>query len=261
MLEIITENACIEFPVYDSQRRSLRHTLLVEKIGSRFKPKGGAHVGGDIAVNNEGQIIVNALEDISFHIKEGDRVGLIGANGAGKSTLLRMLSGVYEPIRGELTVNGKTTPLFDFNEGIDMDTTGIEAIRSRCVILGVPPERIEEYAKDIAEFTELGDYLYMPLRTYSTGMMVRLSFGAVTAVDPEILLLDELVGGGDAHFIDKAQKRMDGFLKTAGILVIATHGMSILRRFCNKAIFLDHGRLVEFGDVEPVIAAYERSVA
>ena len=260
MLQIIARNISMEFPVYDVRGRSLRHALVIDRIVKRAPQKTLDIVGGEIICNERGQVVVKALNDLSFEINEGDRVGLLGHNGAGKTTLLRTLSGIFEPLHGELTVSGRVTPMFNLMDGVDMDSTGFEAIRSRAILLGLSQAEIAERTNDIAEFTELGDYLSMPVRTYSTGMMVRLSFAAATAIRPEILLMDEIIGAGDAYFIEKAQARLSEYLDTAGIIVIATHSMDIIRQMCNKAILLHKGHIIDIGEVEQVIESYDRAL-
>jgi ABC-2 type transport system ATP-binding protein/lipopolysaccharide transport system ATP-binding protein len=253
--EIAARDLCVEFPIYDG-RRSLRHALVLDRV---HRKTGGRPVGGAIS-ESRGQAVVNALHDITFTLRDGDRVGLIGHNGAGKSTLLRALAGIYEPISGELRVVGKVMPLFSLAVAIDMDSTGIEAIRTRGLMLGLDPATIEETMEEIANFTELGEYLYMPMRTYSAGMLARLAFAVATSLRPEILLMDEVIGAGDAAFIERAQDRLQQFMTEAGIIVVASHHEQILRRWCNKAMLLHKGRLVALDETDAVIAAYHRII-
>ncbi len=189
---IETRNAWVEFPIFDAKSRSLKKTVL----------------GGTIGRNSSNVVVIEALRDITMSLNLGDRVGLVGHNGAGKSTLLRLLSGIYEPTRGSATVTGRVAPVFDLGIGMDPEISGYENIIIRGLFLGQTRRQMLAKVDEIAEFTELGDYLSMPLRTYSTGMRVRLAMGVVTSIDPEILLLDEGIGAVDADFLKKAQTRL-----------------------------------------------------
>jgi ABC-2 type transport system ATP-binding protein/lipopolysaccharide transport system ATP-binding protein len=167
------------------------------------------------------------------------------------------LAGIYEPIIGSLRTSGRVVPLFDLQLGMDHDATGIENIWMRGKMLNLSTQQIDDALDDIVEFTELGDYLYMPIRTYSAGMMVRLAFAISTAVTPEILILDEMIGAGDAAFIARADIRLRAFLERAGILVVASHSLPILRQWCNKGMLLERGKLVAYGPLDEVVARYE----
>jgi len=261
MAEIIAKNINVQFPVFDSHNRSLRHALVLNRLAKKISPDKESNVGGSISLNSHDQVVISALDDLSFTMKDGDRVGIIGHNGAGKTTLLRVLCEIYIPQSGNLTVDGAQTPMFALNDGIDPEATGFEAIRSRGIMLGLSPAVIKASINDIVEFTELGDYLDMPVRTYSTGMMVRLVFAVATAIKPEILLMDEIIGAGDASFIEKAEVRLKTFVDSANIMVVATHSMDIVRTWCNKAMLLHKGKIAEYGDVEKVISAYHSVMA
>jgi ABC-type polysaccharide/polyol phosphate transport system ATPase subunit len=259
MLSIVGKDIHVEFPVYDHRSRSLKYTFGLSQIAkgfNRITPKG-INVGGQIGTGETGRIVIKALDGVSFEIREGDRIGLLGHNGSGKTTLLRTLSGIYEPVTGELRASGHVVPLFDLHLGMDLDATGTENIWMRSKLLGLTTRQISDSLDDIADFTELGDYLEMPMRTYSTGMMVRLAFAISTAIVPEILLLDEMIGAGDAGFIARADARLHDFLQRAGILVIASHSLPILRQWCNKGMLLKRGKLVAQGPLEDVITLYE----
>jgi ABC-2 type transport system ATP-binding protein/lipopolysaccharide transport system ATP-binding protein len=233
----------IQIPIYDIGASSLRKMILSKAVGGRFE-RSGSHV------------IVDALNDISFEAHDGDRIALIGNNGSGKSTLLRLLSNVYPASRGSVRVVGEVSPMFDAMLGMSMDATGMENIRICGRLWGLSPSQIRDSLDDIVDFTELGDYLNVPVRTYSTGMLLRLAFAIATVRDPEILLLDEIVGVGDAAFFEKAFNRLQGIIHRSQILFLASHADDILRKVCNKAIWLDHGNLVQYGEFEAVIAAY-----
>jgi ABC-2 type transport system ATP-binding protein/lipopolysaccharide transport system ATP-binding protein len=258
MLSIVAQNVHVEFPIYDHTMRSLKHTLglgpLAKGINRLATRK--LNVGGQIGAGEKGRVVIKALDGLTFEIHEGDRVGLLGHNGSGKTTLLRTLAGIYEPVSGLMRTNGRAFPLFDLQLGMDQDATGIENIWMRSKFLGLTTKQIQDALDDIAEFTELGEYLHMPIRTYSAGMMLRLAFAISTAIKPEILILDEMIGAGDAAFIARADARLKDFLAKAGILVIASHAMPILRQWCNKGMLLEHGKLIAYGPLEDVIARY-----
>ena len=171
------------------------------------------------------------------------------------------MSGGYRPSSGTIGVEGEVASLLTLGVGFDVEDTGFENIYTGCLYLGMTPNQIREKTDEIAEFTELGEYLKMPVRTYSSGMQVRLSFAIATALDPDILLLDEVMGAGDAQFMIKAQQRIECLMSRASLLVLASHSTAMIRQFCNKAMLLRAGRIDAFGDVESTIAAYERSIA
>lgn len=262
MLSIVAENIHVEFPIYDHTMRSLKHTLGLGPLakGINRLATGNLNVGGHIGTGETGRVVIKALDGLTFEIHEGDRIGLLGHNGSGKTTLLRTLAGIYEPVSGLMHISGRAFPLFDLQLGMDMDATGVENIWMRSKLLGLDTREINEALGDIAEFTELGEFLHMPIRTYSTGMMLRLAFAISTAITPEILILDEMIGAGDAAFIARADERLQRFLARAGILVIASHAMPILRKWCNKGMLLKHGKLIAYGPLEDVIERYARTV-
>jgi len=259
MLSIVGKDIHVEFPVYDHHTRSLKYTFGLSQIAKGFNRITAKtfNVGGQIGTGETGRVVIKALDGVSFDIQEGDRIGLLGHNGSGKTTLLRTLSGIYEPISGVIRAYGRVVPLFDLQLGMDLDATGTENIWMRSKLLGLTTRQIEDSLDDIAAFTELGDYLDMPMRTYSTGMMVRLAFAISTAIVPEILILDEMIGTGDAAFIARANARLKEFLAKAGILVIASHSMEILRQWCNKGMLLERGKLIACGPLEDVISRYD----
>lgn len=259
MLSISARDLRVEFPIYDVYMRSLRHQLGLGRIASSLS-RGKAAVGGQIGAGRAGRMVIKALNGVTFELRDGDRVGLLGRNGSGKSTLLRTIAGIYEPTGDELAVRGRVTPLFDLQLGMDPDATGLENIRLRGRMLDLSARQIEDSLDDIADFTQLGDYLYMPIRTYSAGMKVRLAFGVSTAITPEVLILDEMIAAGDAAFIESVQIRLKEFIKKTGILVVASHSMAMLRQWCNKGMLLDHGELVMQGPLEEAIARYQEII-
>ena len=260
MLSVSARDLRVEFPIYDAYMRSLRHQLGLGRIASRLG-RGKAEVGGRIGTGPAGRMVIKALNGVSFELHEGDRVALLGRNGSGKSTLLRTIAGIYEPTGGELAVRGRVTPLFDVHFGMDPDATGLENIRLRGRMLDLSAKQIENSLEDIADFTQLGDFLYMPIRTYSAGMRVRLAFGISTAITPEILILDEMIAAGDATFVERAESRLTSFIAKIGILVVASHSVFVLRKWCNMGMLLDHGALVMQGPLEEAIARYQEIIA
>ena len=243
MASITLDDVTIEFPIYDARTRSMKNRLL--GIGSR----------GRIGVDR-GSVQVRALRNVSLELRDGDRIGLVGRNGAGKSTLLRVLSGIYEPPQGRIVIEGTIASLLDLSLGMDADATGYENIMLRSAILGLSPAEAADRIPEIEAFTELGDHLGLPLRTYSSGMGLRLAFAISTCVRPEILLLDEVIGAGDAHFMDKAEQRLTEMSDRAKILVIASHAVPKIMKLCNKALLLHEGQVVAFGPPKAVLDRY-----
>jgi ABC-type polysaccharide/polyol phosphate transport system ATPase subunit len=203
---------------------------------------------------------VRALQDLSLTIEAGERVGIIGHNGAGKSTLLKLLAGIYEPTRGRCSVTGRVSSLFDLMLGFEGEASGWENIRYRGYLQGETPRSIARKIESIAEFSELGDFLNMPVRYYSAGMLVRLAFSIATAIHPEVLLIDEVLSVGDMAFQEKARKRMRQMMVQADLMVVVSHDLDSLAQLCDQGIWLDHGRLRRQGPIREVIAAYSRSV-
>ena len=243
-VSITCENACVDFPIFDAKSRSLKKAVL-----------GSA--GGAIGKTDSNVVVVEALKNINLNLKEGDRIGLVGHNGAGKSTLLRLLSGIYEPTRGAAQIRGRVAPVFDLGVGMDPEISGYENIIIRGLFLGQTRKQMQQKMDEIADFTELGDYLSMPLRTYSTGMRVRLAMGVVTSIDPEILLLDEGIGAVDAEFMKKARIRLEKLVERSGILVFASHSNDFLAQLCDSAMWIDHGEIRQTGEIEEVVTSYE----
>ena len=243
MVSIDVWNASVDFPIFDAKTRSLKKQVL---------GKVGGKIGTEARVP-----IVEALHDITLSLRDGDRVALVGHNGAGKSTLLRLLAGIYEPTRGAAKINGKIAPVFDLAVGMDPEISGMENIMIRGLFLGMSRKEMEKRVDDIASFSELGDYLQMPLRTYSTGMRVRLALGIVTSIDPEILILDEGIGAVDAAFMAKARERLVDLVKRSGMLVFASHSDDLLFELCNTAIWMDEGHMKMQGTLREVLTAYK----
>lgn len=247
MASIQLENVAVSFPVYSTSGRSLKTQLLAATTGGRISsdPSGG------------GVTIVDALQDISLELQDGDRVGLVGHNGAGKTTLLRVLAGIYEPNSGRVSIDGHVVPLLSINLGMDLESTGYENITLRGLYLGLSKQRIRAQIEEIADFTELGDFLYLPIRTYSDGMRMRLAFSISTAVAPDILLLDEGIGAGDAAFLRKASLRLKQFTERVSIIVLSSHSEDLIRNMCTKVVLLEHGRVLAFGETEDILSRYQ----
>ena len=246
MTSLILENVTVDFPIYGAQK-SFRSALR-SATGGLIRREGG----------NQQRVTVRALDDSSLTIKHGDRLGIIGHNGAGKSTLLRVCAGVYEPSQGRVHIEGKISPLFNVSPGMDHDDTGYENIITCGLFLGMTPEEIVRKTPDIETFSELGEYLSLPVKTYSTGMLTRLGFAIATAIDPEILVLDEGLGAGDARFAEKAKRRVDALIERSSILILASHSDALIQSFCNRAILMQSGRITAEGKVDEVIEAYRK---
>lgn len=244
MTHIILKNVSIDFPIYHTNARSLKKQLI------------NLTTGGKLLQSANKAMVVKALDTVSLEIQHGDRVGLIGHNGAGKSTLLRVLSRIYEPTAGKIKIQGRVSPLLDLMFGIEPESTGYENIITRGLLLGLTRQEINAKIPQIAEFTGLGDYLSVPIRTYSTGMRLRLAFGVATSISPEILILDEVVGTGDIDFMDRAKKRLKELIEKSSIVVLASHANDMISAICNKVILLKEGKLQFFGDVAEGIARY-----
>jgi ABC-2 type transport system ATP-binding protein len=250
MNSITLKDVCVEFPIYHMNARSLKKQFLRSLM-----------TGGKVSKTQENVLNVRALDNFSLHLEHGDRVGLIGPNGAGKSTLLRVLAGIYEPTHGLLQVEGKVSPLLDVSVGMNTEATGYENIMIQGALLGLTRKQMQENLKDIVEFTGLGDYLCLPVHTYSSGMRLRLAFAVATSIVPEILVMDEVIGVGDSAFFKKAKERMDRLIEQSAIVVLASHSTDILKKMCNKVLFLKSGKIEYFGPVEEGIKLYDLSVA
>jgi ABC-type polysaccharide/polyol phosphate transport system ATPase subunit len=248
MTSVVLENVSIGFPILHLGQRSLKKSLVANATGGRIMREAREAA------------FVRALFDISANFTSGDRIGIVGPNGAGKTTLLRTIAGIYEPISGAVRTEGEITTLLNLGVGLHPEMTGRENIRGRALHMGLSNSQIRELTPQIEKFSELGEFLDMPIRTYSSGMQLRLAFAVATAVKPDILLMDEWVLAGDATFIAKAKARMEEFVSGSSILVLATHSNALIRQWCNKAMFLSGGEMRMYGDVEEVLSAYAESV-
>jgi len=240
---IEANNVGIEFPVAPPNARSFRHLAI----------KAASRVGGRVSRSEGAFRFVQALEGISFTLKQGDRLGLLGHNGAGKTTLIRVLAGIYEPTTGSLRTVGRNVPMFDIGLGMDEEASGYENIRTRGLILGLSPEEIEERVPEIVEFAELGEYLELPIRTYSSGMLLRLVFSIAASMHGDIILMDEWIAVGDANFRKKTHDRLQEITGKSGIVVLASHDPGLLRDTCNLGLYLEGGRVRAFGALDDVL--------
>jgi ABC-type polysaccharide/polyol phosphate transport system ATPase subunit len=202
-----------------------------------------------------------ALKQINLQLREGDRVGILGRNGAGKSTLLRVLAKIYKPNQGHINICGKVSSLFDVDLGMNPEATGYENIVNLAVMRGISKRSALAMIPDVESFTELGDFLNSPTKTYSAGMQIKLAFGVATAYPPQIMLIDEIIGVGDMYFMEKATKRVESMIEKSQILVLTSHSNDIIKRFCNKVIVLNKGEIQYYGKVDAGIEYYQRSDA
>ena len=244
MAEIKLENVSVEIPVFNSQGRSLKKAIM------------GMATGGKIGLTESGKTVVKSLENINLVVSNHERIGLLGHNGAGKSTLLRVLGKVYAPTSGKAFIHGSIGSLIDISLGIDTEATGLENIFLRGALLGIPKKRIIDELPQIIDFSELGDFINMPVRTYSTGMHMRLAFAVSTIIRPEILLMDEWLSVGDQGFQKKAEARLTKIINQSNILVIASHSRELIEKCCTRAVWLEHGKIVLDSDVHTVCEAY-----
>ncbi len=230
-MRISLKNVNVDIPVFNSQGRSLKKTVM------------GIATGGKIGLTESGKTIIRSLENINLEIHPHERVGLVGHNGAGKSTLLRVLSRVYSPTSGSCVIEGKIGSLIDISLGIDSEATGIENIFLRASLLGIPKQEVENALPDIISFTQLGSFIEMPVRTYSTGMHMRLAFAVSTMISPDILLMDEWLSVGDQNFQQQAETRLNNLIERSNVLVIASHSRELIERCCTRVLWLEHGKI------------------
>lgn len=228
--------------IFKTKREHRLKDVLIPKMGkfSQFGQDGTVH----------------ALKDITLDVNDGDRLAIIGHNGAGKTTMLKLMNGIYPVTSGSAEIYGRVAGLFEFATGFEMELSGWDNIYIRGIMLGETPTSIIKKMKSIAEFSELGEFLDMPVKYYSSGMFIRLAFSVSTAVEPEILLLDEAIGAGDAGFLEKARKRMEEMVEKSNIMVLVTHSMDSALQMCNRCIWMEQGRIVMQGKPDEVVTAY-----
>jgi len=233
MAIIRASNLVVEFPIYGmTGNRSFKKSLI------------NIATGGVLAKDATNRVLVRALDNLNFEFHEGDRVGLVGHNGSGKSTLLQVLAGIYEPAAGELLVNGKITSMLGITLGMDADVTGLENIYIRGRLMGLTRGKIDTMVDEIANFAGIGDYLHLPMRTYSSGMSMRLAFAIATSVEADIILMDEWLSVGDVDFVSKAKQRLTELVGKARLVVIASHDHAMIAEQCNIILRLEHGKIV-----------------
>lgn len=249
MSRLTLDDITVDFPIYDAGHRSFRRALLATGIGGLISRRGRHHLE------------VRALDGVSLDLRDGDRIGLIGHNGSGKSTLLKVLAGIREPTGGSVAITGRTSALLSLGSILDPEMTGYENVDYASTLLEIPAKRRRSLCDEVAAFTELGLFLDLPVKTYSAGMQLRLSFALATAQEPDIMLLDEVFGAGDEHFRGKAESRMSELGHRTDIVVLASHSAAEIRRMCNKAVWLEHGRIRVFGPVDAVLAAYAEAAS
>ncbi|MBD3768948.1 MAG: ATP-binding cassette domain-containing protein [Rhodobacterales bacterium] len=241
---INVQNASFSYPIYNAKSRSLKNAVFAGRAGGRRETGPGSTE------------LVHALNNISLNLKSGDRLGLIGHNGAGKSTLLRLMAGIAHPTTGTVEFEGRVVPLISRGLGINPELTGRQNIELPLRLFGASTAEVQEAHKTVPEFTELGEFLDLPVRTYSDGMRARLSFAICTALRGDILILDEWLGAGDAGFVRKASNRLKTMVEQSGIVILASHTTSILQQNCNKLAWMRKGEIIAVGDPKDVSEAY-----
>ena len=247
MAYIKFNNVSIDIPVFNANSRSLKNKIIrVASIGK---------LGNDTS----GHIIVKALKNLNFELKKGDKLGIIGPNGAGKSTLLRAISGVYPPTRGKAIILGNVASLIDISLGIDPEATGRENIFLRGALLGIMKEEMKEIIDEIIEFSDLNEFIDMPVRTYSSGMHLRLAFSVSTVIKPEVLIMDEWLSVGDENFKNKADTRLAKLVDSTDVLVIASHSSALIKKNCNRVIWLENGEIKMDGNPNEICSQYFNS--
>lgn len=247
MAHISLRQVVVEFPVVNGSSRSLQ-LRLYEVLGGKLSSRHST-------------VVVRALDGVDLELNDGDRLGIIGHNGSGKTTLLRVMAGVYQPLPGRATIEGSISSFTDIMLGMDAESNGWDNIIFRCIFMGLTFEDAKRISPAIAEFSELGSYLELPIRTYSSGMNLRLAFAISTSIEPDILIMDEMISAGDLPFIEKAKQRLHEIIDKANILAVASHDLSMIKNICNKALWLEHGVIKKIGPPDAVVEAYEGSTA
>lgn len=247
MTSITLDHVSIDYPIYDLESKYLRQNIL-HACSFGWLGKKNASI----------RVEVHALKNISFAIRDGERVGVIGLNGAGKTTLLQTIAGIYSPSSGTLTVEGKINALYNIGLGFDTNATGYENIMLRCLFMGMSKAQAAALIPAVEEFTELGDFLNLPIRTYSAGMQLKLAFAIATSIHPEILIMDEWIGAGDQAFQEKAKKRLQDVVDASSVLLLASHSEALIKDNCSKCLLLHKGEVVSFSDTDTAFAEYKK---
>jgi len=248
-MSIEVNGLSLDLPIYAANARSLRKKIIPTSVG------------GSLFANASDTIFVRALQDLTFTIRDGERVALIGPNGAGKTTLLKALAGIYTPSAGTISIRGEVSAALNAALGIDSEVTGRENIYLLGYYRGLSKSRIEANMEEIIATADLGHFIDLPVNTYSAGMQGRLTFAVATAFDPDVLLMDEWLSAGDSAFVAKAHERTKQFVEKARIMVLASHSLAIVREFCTHCAYLSRGRLLAYGPAEEVIKRYEADVS
>ena len=249
MALIDLQSISISLPIYNARGRALKTEILRRTVGGNIEHPKDRRV-----------TVIQALDDVTLRVNDGERVGLVGRNGAGKTTLLRVMSRIYPPTSGTVRILGSISSMTDLSVGMNPEASGYENILMRGIMLGLTRKQAAALIPDVEDFTELGEYLELPIRTYSAGMMLRLAFAVSTAVKPDIIILDEMVSAGDAAFMEKARARLAELIKHASILVLATHDDGTLKQLCTVAVWMNAGRIAAVGDIDSVLAQYHSEV-
>jgi lipopolysaccharide transport system ATP-binding protein len=244
MANLTLSKASIDMPIFNASSRSITNSLV------------SAATGGRLTADRVGQVSVKALTEIDLVVNPGDRLGVVGHNGAGKSTLLRLLAGIYDPTSGTIHRSGTISSLIDIGIGINPENTGRENIILRSKLMGLTRAEINEKLEDVIEFSELGDFINLPVRTYSSGMLLRLGFAVSTSITANILIMDEWLSTGDDSFAKKAESRLYDLVNASEILVIASHSKELIQRVCNKIVWLDQGSIRQAGATDQVLPLY-----
>jgi ABC-type polysaccharide/polyol phosphate transport system ATPase subunit len=248
MASINVHGLTVDLPIIGHNGRSIRKFLV------------NYRVGGKALKDQSDTIIIRAVDNLNFKVSDGERLGLYGHNGAGKTTILRVLAGIYHPTKGLAQVNGTIASLLESSFGLNFDATGRENITLLLTYRGFHQDQILELRPTIEEFTELGSYLELPVRTYSSGMLARLGFGVATCFEPEVLLMDEWLGAGDDAFMRKAKDRLEAFVDKANVLVLASHSRDLITKICNKVLVVEQGRQIDYGAPEEVFARMDNAL-
>lgn len=249
MASIFLNHVSVDIPIFNPRTRSFKNNIISSMTGGQIRPRDGST-----------NVVVRAVDDLTIDIKHGTRLGLVGHNGAGKSTILRVMGGIYEPTGGTVDVEGDVASMFDIGFGMDGEATGWDNIILRGMYLGYTRREIRARQEEIGRASGLGEFLGMPLRTYSAGMSTRLAFAVSTSIKPDILLVDEGIGAGDAAFLAQAKERMRTFIGGAGILVLASHSNDLLRQWCSEGLWLEHGKVKMLGPIDDVLDAYSSHI-
>ena len=247
MASITLRHVGVDFPVVNAATWSLQ-LRLYQALGGSF-------------ASHKKLVVIRALDGIDLDLRNGDRIGFIGHNGAGKTTLLRVLGGIYRPTEGFIKIDGKVSSLTDITLGMDSEATGFDNIVFRCIFMGLTFREARALSPAIAEFSGLGEYLKLPVRTYSAGMFLRLAFSISTSVHPEIVIMDEMISAGDASFMQQVKVRMQELVDRASIIALSSHDLDLVLRFCNKVAWMEHGRIAALGKPEIVIPAYRQALS